>query len=109
MGSEGESIPLEDTEIDQSTSSVVLRRHKASTCTTRRNVAIIDGTLVSSGSNIQAETEQFDLYAEDDSIRTGRIVQVSSSIIHRSMNNHSERCVSIYVTRSAKIRHVRTW
>lgn len=47
MGSEGEVIPLQDMGI-AAQDTVVLRRHRT-TATTRRNVAIIDDTLVTSG------------------------------------------------------------
>ena len=56
MESEGESIPLQDIETTPQ-SNVVLRRHRTSTSAMRRNVAIVDGTLVSSDSNFIHQTE----------------------------------------------------
>ena len=86
MESEGESIPLHDIETVQG--NVVLRRHKICTSMTRRNVAIIDGTLISSGRNFQTDTllnseQQGENYYHVHELgldvdNYGRTVQVSS-------------------------------
>lgn len=49
MESEGEAVPLQD--IGSIQSNVVLRRNRTSTSGTRRNVAIIEETLVSVDNN----------------------------------------------------------
>ena len=93
MESEGEAIPLQD--IGNTESNVVVRRQRASTSTTRRNVAIIEGTLISvandsihqdtlldseqQGENYYHIDREFEQDTEDHSVN-GRITKVSSPI-----------------------------
>lgn len=93
MESEGEVMPLQDIGIVQS--NVVLRRHKSSTVPTRRNVAIIDGTFVTSdnesihqeallnskqqGENYYHLDREFEQNAEEDSIIGTPAVKVSGT------------------------------